>query len=59
MNVIVPMGYSMAMWSIDSNGTTGNASYLAKIMANATNGTIAQTIADGPVLPGEESPLTE
>jgi peptidoglycan/xylan/chitin deacetylase (PgdA/CDA1 family) len=43
MSVIASMGYSMAMWSIDSNGTTGNASYLAKIMANATNGTIVLT----------------
>jgi peptidoglycan/xylan/chitin deacetylase (PgdA/CDA1 family) len=40
MRVITSMGYAMAMWSIDSNGTAGNASYLAKIVANATNGTI-------------------
>ena len=40
MNVITPLGYSMVMWSIDSNGTAGNASYTTKILANAHNGTI-------------------
>ena len=40
MNVITPLGYSMVMWDIDSNGTAGNASYTAKILANAQNGTI-------------------
>jgi len=40
MNVITPLGYSMVMWNIDSNGTAGNASYTTKILANAHNGSI-------------------
>jgi peptidoglycan/xylan/chitin deacetylase (PgdA/CDA1 family) len=40
MKVIAPLGYSMVMWSIDSNGTAGNASYTAKILANVRKGTI-------------------
>jgi len=40
MKVIGPLGYSMVMWSTDSNGTAGNASYTAKILANAHSGTI-------------------
>jgi peptidoglycan/xylan/chitin deacetylase (PgdA/CDA1 family) len=40
MKVITPLGYSMVMWSIDSNGTAGNASYTTKILANAHNGSI-------------------
>jgi peptidoglycan/xylan/chitin deacetylase (PgdA/CDA1 family) len=43
MNVLTSAGYSMAMWSIDSNGTAGNASYVARIMASATNGSIVLT----------------
>lgn len=40
MNVVTALGYSMVMWSIDSNGTAGNASYTAKILADARNGSI-------------------
>ena len=40
MNVIVPLGYSMVMWNIDSNNTAGNGSYTTKILANARNGSI-------------------
>jgi peptidoglycan/xylan/chitin deacetylase (PgdA/CDA1 family) len=40
MNVITQLGYSMVMWSIDSNGTAGNASYTKKILANAHNGSL-------------------
>ena len=40
MKVIIPLGYSMVMWSIDSNNTAGNASYTTKILANAHNGSI-------------------
>jgi peptidoglycan/xylan/chitin deacetylase (PgdA/CDA1 family) len=43
MNVVTSMGYSMAMWSIDSNGTAGNASFLARIVAAATSGSIVLT----------------
>jgi peptidoglycan/xylan/chitin deacetylase (PgdA/CDA1 family) len=34
-------GYSMAMWSIDSNGTAGHASLANKVMATAKNGSVA------------------
>src|SRR5262249_20012292 len=40
VNVVTSMGYSMAMWSIDSNGTAGNQSFVAKVVKNATNGSI-------------------
>ena len=43
MKVITPLGYSMVMWSIDSNDTAGNASYTAKILAKAHNGSIVLT----------------
>lgn len=43
MKVITPLGYSMVMWSIDSNDTAGNASYTTKILANANNGSIVLT----------------
>ena len=43
----------MAMWSIDSNGTTGNDSYLTKIMGSAHNGSVVllhfQTFGLGPL----------
>jgi hypothetical protein len=34
-------GYSMAMWSIDSNYTAGNASLANKVVSTAQNGSIA------------------
>jgi peptidoglycan/xylan/chitin deacetylase (PgdA/CDA1 family) len=40
MAVLKSMGYSMAMWSIDSNGTSGFQSYLNKIVSQARNGSI-------------------
>ena len=40
MAVLKSMGYSMAMWSIDSNGTTGFDSYLNKVVSQARNGSI-------------------
>jgi peptidoglycan/xylan/chitin deacetylase (PgdA/CDA1 family) len=40
MNVVTSLGYSMAMWTIDSNGTAGNASFAAKILATVGNGGI-------------------
>ena len=40
MSVITPLGYSMVMWSIDSNGTAGNASYTTKILSDANPGSI-------------------
>jgi peptidoglycan/xylan/chitin deacetylase (PgdA/CDA1 family) len=43
MSVITPLGYSMVMWSIDSNSTAGNAAYTTKVLANAHNGTIVLT----------------
>lgn len=43
MSVITQLGCSMVMWTIDSNGTGGDASYLVKIVDNATNGSIALT----------------
>ena len=30
----------MAMWTLDANGTKGNAAFISKVMSNATNGTI-------------------
>jgi peptidoglycan/xylan/chitin deacetylase (PgdA/CDA1 family) len=43
MSVITELGCSMVMWTIDSNGTGGDASFLAKIIDNATNGSIVLT----------------
>jgi peptidoglycan/xylan/chitin deacetylase (PgdA/CDA1 family) len=40
MNVVTSMGYVMAMWSIDANGVRGNAAFINKVLANATNGSI-------------------
>jgi peptidoglycan/xylan/chitin deacetylase (PgdA/CDA1 family) len=40
MNVLSSFGYSMAMWSVDANGVKGNAAFINKVMANASNGTI-------------------
>ena len=40
MGILGELGLSMVMWSIDSAYTTGNASYLAKIMGSARNGSI-------------------
>ena len=40
MAVLKSMNYSMAMWSIDSNGTAGFQSYLNKIVSQARNGSI-------------------
>jgi peptidoglycan/xylan/chitin deacetylase (PgdA/CDA1 family) len=34
-------GYSLAMWTIDSNGTAGNASLADKVVNTAQNGSIA------------------
>ena len=43
-------GYSMAMWTIDSNGTAGNQSLADKVVANVQNGGIGlfhfQTFAE-------------
>lgn len=53
MAVIGSLGYSMAMWSIDSNGTAGHDSYLGKIMGSARNGSVVllhfQTFGLGPL----------
>jgi hypothetical protein len=43
MSVIGALGCSMVMWTIDSNNTAGDASFLAKILDNATNGSIVLT----------------
>jgi peptidoglycan/xylan/chitin deacetylase (PgdA/CDA1 family) len=43
MSVITQLGCSMVMWTIDSNATGGDASFLAKIVDNATNGSIVLT----------------
>jgi peptidoglycan/xylan/chitin deacetylase (PgdA/CDA1 family) len=43
MSVISSLGCSMVMWTIDSNGTGGDASFLAKIVDGATNGSIVLT----------------
>jgi peptidoglycan/xylan/chitin deacetylase (PgdA/CDA1 family) len=43
MSVLTQLGYSMVMWTIDSNATGGDASFLAKIVENATNGSIVLT----------------
>jgi peptidoglycan/xylan/chitin deacetylase (PgdA/CDA1 family) len=40
MNVVRSFGYSMTMWSVDANGTKGNASVVNKVMNNAVNGMI-------------------
>ena len=40
MNVVTSFGYSMAMWTVDANGTKGNASVINKVMNNASNGMI-------------------
>jgi peptidoglycan/xylan/chitin deacetylase (PgdA/CDA1 family) len=40
MGILRELGLSMVMWSIDSAYTTGNASYLAKIMGSVRNGSI-------------------
>ena len=40
MNVVTSFGYSMAMWTVDANGTKGNAAFINKVMSNATNGMI-------------------
>lgn len=38
--VMAEIGYSMAMWPIDSNGTTGHDSSLNKTMGSARNGSV-------------------
>jgi peptidoglycan/xylan/chitin deacetylase (PgdA/CDA1 family) len=43
MSVIGSLGCSMIMWTIDSNNTGGDGSFLAKILSNATNGSIVLT----------------
>ena len=43
MSVITQLGCSMAMWTIDSNNTNGDASFLAKIVDNAASGSIVLT----------------
>jgi peptidoglycan/xylan/chitin deacetylase (PgdA/CDA1 family) len=43
MNVIGPFGYSMVMWTIDSNGVGDHAAFRDKILANAGNGSIVLT----------------
>jgi peptidoglycan/xylan/chitin deacetylase (PgdA/CDA1 family) len=43
LGILGSMGYSMAMWSIDSAYTSGNASYAAKIGNEARNGSIVLT----------------
>jgi peptidoglycan-N-acetylglucosamine deacetylase len=40
MAVLGQLGLSMVMWTIDSNGTAGGASFAARIMSTATNGSI-------------------
>jgi peptidoglycan/xylan/chitin deacetylase (PgdA/CDA1 family) len=40
MNVLASFGYSMTMWSIDANGTKGNADFITKVMSRVTNGSI-------------------
>jgi peptidoglycan/xylan/chitin deacetylase (PgdA/CDA1 family) len=48
-------GYSMAMWTIDSNGTAGNASLANKVVSAAQNGSIGLfhfvTFAEGNFAP--------
>ena len=48
-------GYSMAMWSIDSNGTAGHASFADKVVNTARNGSIGlfhfATFAEGNFAP--------
>jgi peptidoglycan/xylan/chitin deacetylase (PgdA/CDA1 family) len=41
--VLTQLGLSMVMWTIDSNHTAGNASYLEKIVGSAANGSIVLT----------------
>ena len=43
LGILGALGYSMAMWSIDSAYTSGNASYAAKIGSQARNGSIVLT----------------
>ena len=38
--ILAELGLTMTMWTIDSHYTTGNASYLNKIMGSARNGSI-------------------
>ena len=40
MNVVSSFGYSMTMWTVDANGVKGNATFMNKVMGNATNGMI-------------------
>jgi peptidoglycan/xylan/chitin deacetylase (PgdA/CDA1 family) len=40
MAVLKQLDYSMAMWTIDSNNTIGNMSYVSKIVSKAANGSI-------------------
>lgn len=40
MGILTELGLTMAMWTIDSNYTTGNASYLSKILGQVRNGSI-------------------
>jgi peptidoglycan-N-acetylglucosamine deacetylase len=40
MNVLSSFGYSMTMWTVDANGVKGNAAFINKALANATNGEI-------------------
>ena len=40
MGILGELNLSMVMWSIDSHNTTGNDSYLAKIMGSVRNGSI-------------------
>jgi peptidoglycan/xylan/chitin deacetylase (PgdA/CDA1 family) len=40
MNVLGQFGYSMAMWTVDANGTKGNAAFANKVTNNASNGMI-------------------
>jgi peptidoglycan-N-acetylglucosamine deacetylase len=43
MSVITQLGCSMVMWTIDSNATGGDGSFLAKIVDHAANGSIVLT----------------
>ena len=40
MSVISTFGYSMTMWTMDANGVKGNAAFVNKALANASNGEI-------------------
>ena len=43
MKVVTALGYSMVMWTIDSNGTGVNQAFVDTILKKATNGSIVLT----------------